>query len=331
MTVCTVKSRVVLLAGAGVVLILASLYYLFFSDRIDTVVTGRIYRSAQLSADGLQKIIREKGIRSIVNLRGNYTESAWYIMEREISEKNNVRLYDVMLSAHDLPEYGKLMSLLDILSKSERPILIHCRRGSDRTGLVSALALLFEEDSPLSRAKEQFSWRYGVFPFYRSVGPLFFFQYEQWLKSAHNTHTRDNLIYWMRNEYLDGQGNIEYWVEGINGTTVKGKKSRVTIHGAPKNIVIEGWAFDSHTKTPADGLMLVVDNRIPLRVDFRYDRPDIARYFSLGEQYYGHFPVGWRAEFNADLVGKGCHALSLRLARKGRESFAIPEGYEVCF
>lgn len=330
MTARTLRNRVVLLAAAGIVLIVASLYYLFFSDRIDTVVTGRIYRSAQLSADGLQKIIREKGIKSIVNLRGNYTEAAWYIREREISEKNNVHLYDVMLSAHNLPEYGKLMSLLDILSKAERPMLIHCRRGSDRTGMMSALALVFEEDAPLSRAKEQFSWRYGVFPFYRSIGPLFFLQYEQWLKNGHYTHTRDNLIYWMNNEYVDGQGNVEYWVEGINGTRVNGKKSRVTIYGAPQNIVIEGWAFDSHTKTPADGLMLVFDNHIPLRVDFRYDRPDIARYFSLGEHYYGHFPVGWRADLNAAFVGKGCHALSLRLARKGRASLVINDGYEVC-
>ncbi len=195
------RKLTVFFAAVGIAFLAFSLYYVFFSDRIDTVVKGRVYRSAQLSADGLQKIIREKGIRSIINLRGNYTEAEWYIREREISERNSVRLYDIMLSAHDLPEYGKLMSILDVLSRAERPILIHCKRGSDRTGMVSALVLVLEEDPPLSRIKEQFSWRHGVFPFYRSIGPLFFAKYEQWLERAHTVHSKDTLIYWIRNEY----------------------------------------------------------------------------------------------------------------------------------
>jgi len=325
------RKRALFIAAIGVAVLVFSLYYLFFSDRIDTVVEGRIYRSAQLSADGLQKIIREKGIRSIINLRGNYGESGWYIKEKEISEKNNVRLYDVMLSAHDLPEYGKLMSILDILSESERPILIHCRRGSDRTGMVSALALVFEEDPPLSRIKEQFSWRYGVFPFYRSIGPLLFSEYQKWLERGHNTHNRNNLISWMRNDYLDAQGNLLYWVDGINGTMIKDKKTKVMISSAPKNIIIEGWAFDSRTKAPADGLTLNIDNHISSRAHFSHDRPDVARYFSLGEEYYGHFPVGWRAEFNTELLGKGCHSISLRFVRRRLETLEIPSEYEVCF
>ncbi len=199
------KKGTIFFAAIGIAFLTFSLYYIFFSDRIDTVIEGRVYRSAQLSADGLQKIIREKGIRSIINLRGNYGEAEWYIKEREISERNNVRLYDIMLSAHDLPEYGKLMSILDILSRAERPILIHCKRGSDRTGMVSALVLVLEGDPPLSRIEEQFSWRHGVFPFYRSIGPLFFSKYEQWLKRAHIAHSKDNLIYWMKNEYHDSE------------------------------------------------------------------------------------------------------------------------------
>ncbi len=307
------------------------LYQLFFSERIDTVVGGRVYRSAQLSADRLQKIIEEKGIRTVINLRGNPRDSKWYMKEREITEQNNVRLHDIMLSPHDLPDYSTLQSILDALSGSERPILIHCRRGSDRTGLVSALALAIERDSPFEVVVKQFSWRYGVFPFYRSVGPYLFSKYVQWLEKTGKSHSRDNLIYWIRNEYRDEQGNLHYWIDRIGGELVKERKTKVVIGGSPKSIVVEGWAFDSRTKTPARGLSIVMDGRASAIADFRYDRPDVARYVGLGGEYSEHFPVGWRVEFNTGLMGKGCHNISLSLARSGSEILEIPAEYEVCF
>jgi hypothetical protein len=163
------------------------------------------------------------------------------------------------------------------------------------------------------------------------VGPHLFSQYEQWLAKTQKAHNRNNLISWIENEYIDDQGNLRYRIEGINGMTVRDGKAKVMINGAPKRLVVEGWAFDSHTKKPADGLMLIIDNHISSRADFRYDRPDVAKYFSLGEQYYGHFPVGWRVEFNTDHVGKGCHNVSIRPVRNGSENLEIPLGYEVCF
>ena len=325
------KKRYIFLLTIVLSLVVFTLYQLFFSERIDTVVKGRIYRSAQLSPYSLQKIIEEKGIRTVINLRGGPRDSKWYMKEREITEKNNVLLHNIMLSPHDLPDYSTLQSILDVLSRSERPILIHCRRGSDRTGMVSALALAVEQDPPLDDVMKQFSWRYGVFPFYRSVGPYLFAKYGQWLEETHKNHSRDNLIYWIRNEYLDSQGNLHYWIDRIGGEGVKERKTKVMINGAPKNIVVEGWAFDSRTKAPARGLSIVMDSRASSAADFRYDRPDVAKYVGLGEEYYEHFPVGWRAEFNTDLVGKGCHNISLRLVRSGSAALEIPAEYEVCF
>jgi len=325
------KKRTVFLVVISVALLFFPLYHLFFSDRIDTVVKGRIYRSAQLSPRGLVKIIEEKRIGTIVNLRGSFRDSEWYRKEREIAEKNNVRLYDIVLSPHDLPEYPNLLSIIDVLSTSQRPVLIHCRRGSDRTGMVSALALALEQDPPLAELKKQFSWRYGVLPFYRSIGPFFFSQYERWLERSRNNHDKENLIYWIRNEYIDGQGNLQYWIDGINGTTVRDKKAKVMISDAQKNTVVDGWAFDFRNKGPAIGLTVYIDNRISSRADFRYNRPDVARHFGLGEEYYERVPVGWRAEFDTDLIGKGCHDISLRLVKSGSETLEIPSEYKVCF
>ncbi len=331
MKVRHIKKQYIFLTAVVFSLVVVALYQLFFSERIDTVVGGKIYRSAQLSAESLQKIIEEKGIRTVINLRGGPRDSRWYVKEREITEKNNVRLYDIMLSPHDLPDYSTLQSILEVLSGSERPILIHCRRGSDRTGMVSALALAIEQDSPLDDVVKQFSWRYGVFPFYRSIGPYLFSKYVQWLEKTGKNHCKDNLIYWIRNEYLDGHGNLHYWIDRIGGQVVKERKTKIVISGSPKSIVVEGWAFDSRTKAPARGLSIVIDSRASSAADFRYDRPDVARYVGLGKEYNEHFPVGWRAEFNTDLAGKGCHNLSLRLVRSESEVLEIPAEYEVCF
>ncbi len=331
MTLRPMKKQYIFLLTLVLSGIVFAFYQLFLSERIDTVVKGRIYRSAQLSPQSFQKIIEDKGIRTVINLRGGPRDSQWYMKEREIAEKNNVLLHDIMLSAHNLPDYPTLQSIMDVLSRSERPVLIHCRRGSDRTGMVSALALAVEQDPPLGDVIKQFSWRYGVFPFYRSIGPYLFSRYGRWLEETQKDHNRDNLIYWIRNEYLDGQGNLHYWIDQIGGEKVKERKTRVMINGSSKNIVVEGWAFDARTKAPARGLSIVIDSRASSPADFRYDRTDVAKYFGLGEEYYGYFPVGWRAEFNTDLVGKGCHNISLRLVRSGSEALEIPAEYEVCF
>jgi hypothetical protein len=138
-------------------------------------------------------------------------------------------------------------------------------------------------------------------------------------------------MYWIRNDYLDGQGNLQYWIDGINGTMINNRKAKLRINGAPKNVAIEGWVFDSRTKAPPGGFFIVIDGGASYPVDFRYDRPDVARYFSLGEEHYGHFPVGWRTEFNTESLGKGCHSISMRLVRGGSEILEIPSEYEVCF
>ncbi|MCL5023698.1 MAG: tyrosine-protein phosphatase [Nitrospirae bacterium] len=323
------KKKRLFLTAVCISLFVFACYHLFFTTRIETVVGGRVYRSAQLSAEELQKIIREKGIRAIVNLRGDFREDEWYVRERAVAERNHVRLYDIMLSANELPQYAKLMAVLDILSNEERPILIHCRRGSDRTGLVSALALAIEKDPPLSAVKEQFSWRYGVFPFYRSIGPALFSEYERWLAKTGKRHDKTNLLFWMKNEYQDNQGNLEFWMDHANGMEFRDRKAMVG--GRPGSVVIEGWAFDARTRRPVEDLYVSVGSQAAARASFLYDRPDVARHFGLGGKYYERFPVGWKAEPGTVGLGKGCHEVFLKVLREATGPRDVPSDFQVCF
>src|SRR4030042_1675896 len=310
-------------------LILFAFYHIFFSPRIDTVVAGRVYRSAQLSGNLLEKFIKEKGIKTIINLRGKFNDSQWYADESEISKKYHVQMYDIGISPHDLPEYSKLINILDILLKSEKPILIHCHRGVDRTGLVSALALAIEQDPSLSELKKQFSWRHWVLPFYRSTGPYFFSKYEQWLNKAQRIHSKNNLIYWINNEYLDSQGNLKFWIDHVNGKMFD-KDKKIVISGNSKQILIDGWAFDSRINSPAEDLYVVIDNKTKLKANFTSNMPGVARYFGLGEKYYENFVVGWKVAFQRDTIPDGCHKISLKIVKSGSTSLDIPTENTFC-
>jgi protein tyrosine/serine phosphatase len=48
-----------------------------------------------------------------------------------------------------------------IIAAIDRPTLIHCKSGSDRTGLFCALYLILRENVPVADARHQLSLRFG--------------------------------------------------------------------------------------------------------------------------------------------------------------------------
>lgn len=322
------KSIVIILISFSVALIL---YYLFFDNRFYPVVEGRIYRSAQLSSDDLLEYIREKDIKTILNLRGRMESTDWYKKEKEIAIKNNIQLYDVDIKSNKLPRIDKLMSVLDILLTAQRPLLIHCRRGADRSGLVSAIALSIEEDPPLHVIKKQFSLRYGVLPFYKSAGLHVFEQYEMWLEKTKRKHSKRTLLYWLKNEYVDFKGNLIYWIDTLNDKRFYKGGTPVLIDKNTEELKMRGWAFDFRTKTPSNGILYVrADNRISSKAVFKYNRPDVARYFNLDERYYKTFPVGWDAKFKVEDLSKGCHKIYLQYVKNESTTWDFDTIFEFC-
>jgi protein tyrosine phosphatase (PTP) superfamily phosphohydrolase (DUF442 family) len=310
-------------------LALGASYFFYFTDRFTTVIHDRIYRSAQLSHDHLQNILKEKGIKTIINLRGQREGVQWYDRERETAEKNGVRLFDFKLSPHTLPEADVLSSLLTVLFQAERPLLIHCLRGAERTGFVSALALSVENDSPLQELKKHISLRFGILPLYRSVGSIFFHQYEEWLRETDREHNREHLIYWIKNEYVDGKGNLKYWIQAINNRTLDSDE-RVFLTGKPKKISIHGWAYDYRSKTPVDELHIVLDNNISSPAIYKYNRPDVASFYQFGESIVDNFVIGWEAKFNVDSLSRGCHRVFLKHIKNRTLIWNFSTEYEFC-
>jgi protein tyrosine phosphatase (PTP) superfamily phosphohydrolase (DUF442 family) len=118
-----------------------------------------VYRSNQPSGRQLEAIDRRLGLRSVLNLRGTSKQS-FYLFEAEVCAKKDIRLIDLPMSATHAPTRDKLERLIEVLQTAEKPMLIHCKSGADRTGLAAVLYLLLIEKRPFAEARRQLSLSY---------------------------------------------------------------------------------------------------------------------------------------------------------------------------
>ena len=178
-----------------------------------TVIPGKIYRSAQPNEGEIREYAADKGVKTIINLRGLCPEFGWYQNEARASADLGISQEDITLSANSLPSPNELRRVVEVLDRSEYPILIHCRRGADRTALVSAMALLLFTDATLGEARQQLLVRYGHFRFGRTAAMDKFFElYEESL--AGTNHTRERFRHWVLHDYTPGPARSHLtWVE----------------------------------------------------------------------------------------------------------------------
>ncbi len=135
------------------------------TGNIHAVQPGQVYRSGQLDSSQFVRVIREDGIKSILNLRGAHPTSDWYETELAVAGHLGVTHYDYGISAERAVTPGQIADILRILRTAPKPILIHCQGGADRSGLVSALYEAVIEGTSPAQAAGQLSLRYGHFPY----------------------------------------------------------------------------------------------------------------------------------------------------------------------
>jgi hypothetical protein len=177
----------------------------FLFDNFHAVLPGQVYRCNQLSPGYLEYIVRRHGIRTVLNLRGVCARFPWYLNECRTTHRLGVDQEDVCLSAGRLPPVHELRRLVEVLENSPQPILMHCNRGADRTGLVSALATLLLTDTPLDRARRQLGIRAGHIPLGRPrILGEFFTLYEEWLARREREHSSRLFRRWLLEEYCPG-------------------------------------------------------------------------------------------------------------------------------
>lgn len=123
------------------------------------VIPGEIYRSAQPDAADLDEWIGTYHIRSVVNLRGA-SDAGWYHAEREAAARLSLIHADFAMRDNEVIAEERARELVALLDSLPKPILTHCKAGSDRTGLAAALYLASHGQSE-TLAERQISFRYG--------------------------------------------------------------------------------------------------------------------------------------------------------------------------
>jgi len=129
------------------------------------VVAPRVlYRSRTLSVRELGSVVGRFKIRTVLNLRGSEPERRWFEGEVAALDALQIGRIDISMVDYLIPEADVLDRLLDALRFADRPLLIHCKHGADRTGLACALFSLVVLGQPPHIAVRQLSMRYGHIP-----------------------------------------------------------------------------------------------------------------------------------------------------------------------
>jgi protein tyrosine phosphatase (PTP) superfamily phosphohydrolase (DUF442 family) len=176
------------------------------------VVPGALYRSAQMSGASVSEKVREHRIKTVLNLRGSHPESFWYRDERAATLEAGATQVDVPLSSCEWMSRAQARALLEVLDTAQRPILIHCFHGSERTGMVVAFAVLLRDGSTLLDAEAQFTPCHLYFGLGDGVVTRQHLErYEEWLKGQSLAHSPDHFRRWLGVEYRPGEPNREQW------------------------------------------------------------------------------------------------------------------------
>lgn len=182
------------------------------SGNFGVVQPGRVYRSGQLGPEAFMSVIGTYRIKTVLNLRGPNPKQAWYRDERDAVLAGGATHIDVPLSSCEWMSRAQAAALLDVLETAERPLLVHCQWGSERTGMVSAFLELLRPGATLAEARAQFSAKYLYLPVGNGVvTQRHLKQYETWLADRALDHSSERFRRWIAGGFRPGKPSREDW------------------------------------------------------------------------------------------------------------------------
>ena len=184
----------------------------YMTGNIAAIEPGVSYRSGQLTARGLSRTIRERGIRTVINLRGCNPETPWYRAERAATLAAGATQVDLALASDLWLSKAQMRTLVDVLRRAERPFLLHCEWGAERSGLASALVELLRPGGSLESAWSQFGPYYLYLP--TADGLMMrghVDAYARWLGARGWGHTPERFVEYAETAYTPGTPSREHW------------------------------------------------------------------------------------------------------------------------
>jgi protein-tyrosine phosphatase len=126
--------------------------YNIIPKRFGVVEQGRIYRSGQISAPLIKKILTKYNVRVIIDLTSADTNDRDKQAEKQAAAELNVRILRYSLRGNgtgDVNYYASAVTAILNAEKQNLPALVHCAAGTQRTGgVIAAYRLLVQKKDP---------------------------------------------------------------------------------------------------------------------------------------------------------------------------------------
>lgn len=101
-------------------------------------VNDDLYRSGDLTQEGIEEL-RELGIKAIISVEDYRGDQRLVAEERRWAEAAGMTFTWMSMHPTRKPTVTQLLGVLErIQATTVGPVLVHCKRGADRTGLVIA-------------------------------------------------------------------------------------------------------------------------------------------------------------------------------------------------
>ncbi|MBA4191044.1 MAG: hypothetical protein C0467_23915 [Planctomycetaceae bacterium] len=128
------------------------------------VEEGVLYRSGQLTQDGLERVLHEKGIKTVVTLRatriaGKIPPDDWEVDLCAARGVKHVRIVPrnwCTNASGEVPAEEAVKEFLTVMDdRSNYPVLVHCFAGIHRTGAMCSIFRMEFQGWPNERAIEE--------------------------------------------------------------------------------------------------------------------------------------------------------------------------------
>lgn len=124
-------------------------------------ISDDAYRSSQPTMAQMRRIVKQYGIKTILNLKGSNKNSAYWAFEIEQCEKLGIKLVNIDIASRSIPTLERIRRAKQVFDEIEYPMWMHCKAGADRTGIYATLYQHFHLGLPLEQTDQLKAWPYG--------------------------------------------------------------------------------------------------------------------------------------------------------------------------
>ena len=172
-------------------------------------ISENTYRSNQPFPWQILADKNKRGVKTIINLRGIRNCSSFFL-EKETCERHNIKLINFPVTSRAAPKVETILAAKKLFNEIEYPIIMHCKSGADRAGLMSALYLILHKNVSVIEAKKQLSFKYLHIK-HAKTGILDAF-FDNYIKENKNKDFLD----WVKNDYNPEKLTLSFKVKKLS-------------------------------------------------------------------------------------------------------------------